>query len=744
MLANQLLTTINQTIEKMCLPVENTVIVKRNESYIRVLLLSSINGSYLFPNLEINQTLAKLVEYGLLYDGFLDYYHKNSELINSAFEPYSDFSKKYSIEDLSKAYSDMLSMEMHASSNSTNYDRQKDRRDAAGAYYTPNSLSESVVKHTIRDIEKSCKSKIDFQNANIIDPSCGCGEFLISVKKELCSHCGISEEEAANRLYGVDTDPVAIQITVIRIFSNIQLPNQEHISNHFHIGNALYPSSNSPDADLAQLYVDGRIYSPDYGVLNAIMNKKYEIVIGNPPWEKIRFEDRKFFRQYSSPIADITKKDGRSIAIESIKKTQPQLYSLYLEYKKDFEVFKKYALNKGIFTKSTCGELNTYSLFTELSLRICSTSGIVALILKSAIMTSPVNSRLFNWLRKEKNLSEVFFFDNSKKIFDIDSREQFCIAFFYPRVQNTLNVSFGNTSIGQLSGFHSVELSERDIKLINPETCLLPGLNSNAELSFLKRIYSNNSTFAQEFPDCHFGRLVHLTLHANSIFNEPSESTIPILEGKMIGQYTSNYSTFSTVDADKKYLHKSKSNLSSVTEDLTSQCRYHIDISAWKQISKNYNEPYSLVWRDLTSSSNSRTMIATIVRHMPSLQSVQLLQCKNIRDLLLILGIFNSKAFDYILRSKLSGIDLTQKIIIQMPVPKKEKFETSIDFKGKIDSIWNHIIRRVAFLLPTIDFGIDLSSLQPNSAQLIEDIDWLVASTYGITNDEYDAIVQSF
>jgi len=79
-----------------------------------------------------------------------------------------------------------------------------------------------------------------------------------------------------------------------------------------------------------------------------------------------------------------------------------------------------------------------------------------------------------------------------------------------------------------------------------------------------------------------------------------------------------------------------------------------------------------------------------------------------------------------------------------MPVPKKEKFESSIDFKGKIDSIWNHIIWRVASLLPTLDFGIDLSSLQPNSAQLIEDIDWLVASTYGITNDEYDAIVQSF
>ncbi|MPM70034.1 hypothetical protein SDC9_116985 [bioreactor metagenome] len=417
---------------------------------------------------------------------------------------------------------------------------------------------------------------------------------------------------------------------------------------------------------------------------------------------------------------------------------------MYSECKNDYDTFKKFASEKTFFTKSTSGELNTYALFTELALQICSTSGIVALILKSAIMTSPVNSGLFKWLRKEKGLSEVFFFENSKKIFDIDSREQFCIAFFYPNNRNALNVSFGNTSIGTLSDFSSVELSDNDIELINPETHLLPGLNSNAELSFLKRIYSNNSTFAVEFPNCHFGRLVHLTLHANSIFTEPSETTLPILEGKMIGQYTSSYTTFSTVEADKKYLHKSKSKLSSSTEDLTTQCRYHIDIAAWKQISKNYNEPFSLVWRDLTSSSNSRTMIATIVPHMPSLQSVQLLQCKNNRDLLLILGIFNSKVFDYILRSKLSGIDLTQKIVIQMPIPKRKKFESPICFNGKTDTMQNQIITRVASLLLPLDFNIDIPLSKQNSSKLIDEIDQLVASIYGISDEEYRMIVQSF
>src|SRR5699024_3129696 len=80
-------------------------------------------------------------------------------------------------------------------------------------------------------------------------------------------------------------------------------------------------------------------------------------------------------------------------------------------------------------------------------------------------------------------------------------------------------------------------------------------------------------------------------------------------------------------------------------------------------------------------------------------QSVQFLQLRSKKSLTILLSLFNSVIFDYMVRLKLNGIDLTQKVLKQIAVPAHKHFEKQINFNGVNAIIYDHIASRVALLL---------------------------------------------
>lgn len=105
------------------------------------------------------------------------------------------------------------------------------------------------------------------------------------------------------------------------------------------------------------------------------------------------------------------------------------------------------------------------------------------------------------------------------------------------------------------------------------------------------------------------------------------------------------------MSADERYQAKASARRqpgdSFVAPKLAPECRYFIDKKFWESFLDRYDQPYSLCWRSLTSPTNQRTMIASIIPSMPTCQSVQLLQTTPVEDLLMILALFNSKVFDF-------------------------------------------------------------------------------------------------
>lgn len=637
-------------------------------------------------------------------------------------------------------------LEYNVDIGNSKLENTKNQRQNTGSFYTPIELSETIVDLTFsqyiydkihEDSANLHNNKLKtnlFRGIRILDPSCGCGEFLECAKRYLYEHTNLTEDEISNSLYGIDIDPTAVLISIFKTSSDATTINYKN----YIVGNPLLSQTGATLEEKEMSYALGDIYSDVLGAFSKEMIGSFDIVLGNPPWDKIRFEERKFFQSTAKQISNIPQKYQREREIELIKQNDPLLYDHYMKIKTNYSTFKEKLNHPSFLHNSLFGELNACALFLELSY-ILSKQGNLGIIIKTSIITTPNSKSFFNWLQSTCCLKQIYMFDNKKRIFDIDTREKFSVLIMGKAAKETFNLHLGLIDIESMNDANFIPVGPDVLKIINPETELIPNVKTNEEMMFLLKVHTENRTFDSVFTMCHYGRIVHLTSHSDHIFRTPADNRIGIFEGKMIGPYDECYSTFENVSEKDRYSGKGHSIQIAAENDENHLpvCRYYIEKDFWYKISSNYPDKYSLYWRSLTSSTNSRTMIATVATHRPTSQSMQLIQNSNHYDLLLILGIFNSSFFDHILRLKLTGIDLTQKIVRQMPVPSKEKFEMTIEFENQTDTLSNHIVKRVLSLIrrsSALDLSVELN-LKPISNKgrdvIIAEIDELVRISYG-------------
>lgn len=116
-----------------------------------------------------------------------------------------------------------------------------------------------------------------------------------------------------------------------------------------------------------------------------------------------------------------------------------------------------------------------------------------------------------------------------------------------------------------------------------------------------------------------------------------------------------------------------------------------------------------------------------------------------------VLAVFNSIVFDYIVRLKMAGLDLTQTIIKQIPVPEEERYEDIITFRGVEASIEEHINSRIKVLYAsdnrmsglfddTDTYMLNFSSRK----QILSELDSLIAIMYRIKQDDLSNIAIHF
>lgn len=720
-------------------------------------------------NMPIKDQLALYQRIELIPQSTTEFFENNRECIINNWPEESALAAKPEI-----LYDALLASEFCVQPERVGYKIDKVSRDIAGAYYTSSDFSAQITYRALESyMDRKRRRAIDsdsfaccneYENITFLDYSCGCGEFLLAVIQYFDNHVlGYSRKKLATQLRGVDVNPIALMITIARIVSAVEAEDDENllreVAKNFIVGNPLLHSDKIAPLEVRfDNFALNRLYAETEGINCLELEQQNLVVLGNPPWEKLRFEERAFFRPVCPAISAISQKNKREKEIKKLAVNWLELLEYYQLLQDDYASVKKEIPKHPLLKVSLVGELNTYAMFAELASRLTEKDGFAAIIVKSALVTSTCYSSCFQHFVNQGSLSEVFLFDNREKLFQIDSREKFCVLFFGGEHAGGIKVHYGLTKQEQILSSVPINVTSEELELINPETGLLPNVADSKEFSFLLRTHRSLSVFAKEFPKCHFGRLVHLTAHAEHISTKSEKTRVPIYEGKFIEQYDNRFSTFAGMSADERYQAKASARRqpgdSFVAPKLAPECRYFIDKKFWESFLDRYDQPYSLCWRSLTSPTNQRTMIASIIPSMPTCQSVQLLQTTPVEDLLMILALFNSKVFDFFVRLKMGGIDLTQSVVRQIPVPFREAWNSMVTLHG-VDYTALDAVRALERLLYRNEPDLcglwdgvpeikNADNYYKTAADVREEIDKIIFQMYGLTSAEEKMVRNSF
>jgi hypothetical protein len=129
---------------------------------------------------------------------------------------------------------------------------------------------------------------------------------------------------------------------------------------------------------------------PDAGTLEnqkAGWNGGFDIVLGNPPWERIKLQEKEYFATRRPDIAGAPNAAARSRLIAALAQEDPTLLAAFLDDRRRAEGESHFVRDSARYPLSGRGDVNTYAIFAETNRLIMGPSGRVGCIVPSGIAT---------------------------------------------------------------------------------------------------------------------------------------------------------------------------------------------------------------------------------------------------------------------------------------------------------------------------------------------------------------------
>lgn len=430
----------------------------------------------------------------------------------------------------------------------------------------------------------------------------------------------------------------------------------------------------------------------------------FDCVLGNPPWEKIKLQDKEFFEYRSPEVANAPNAAKRKKIIEKLCESHPELHEAYLQElrKSKSEIAFITSSNRYPFTGK--GDVNTYSVFAEHDRDIINSRGQTGIIVPTGIATDDTTSAFFGDLVTKKNLKSLYDFENRRGWFPIHRMFKFCLL-----TMNGANIA--PSAIDFAYYLHTMEdlnNSERhfsstpkDIEIINPNKKSSPVFKSKRDAKIIKAIYGNipilwNENTNKNIWDIRFSTMFHMAndssffrtmdeleamrfvLEGNT-FLKDDEVYLPLYEAKILWQYDHRFGTFEGAES------RTNTSLPSPTDSEYQDPCYSVLPWYWVR-QKNIEEKRSsekkwlLAFRDVTNSTNQRTGIFSIipgyaVNHKAPIIYSNVMGAKGT---LALVSNLNSIVLDYVTRNKMGGTSLAYFIVKQLPVIPPECYDENL------------------------------------------------------------------
>lgn len=423
----------------------------------------------------------------------------------------------------------------------------------------------------------------------------------------------------------------------------------------------------------------------------------FDCILGNPPWERIKLQEQEFFATRAPDIAQAANKAARERMIQSLAATHPDLMKAFIDAKHDADSEGKYLRDSGRCPLTAVGDINTYSVFSEIDRSLLRTTGRAGIIVPTGIATDDTTKKFFSNLMETHSLAGLVDYENREGLFpSVDSRMKFCALTMAGESVVQASFAFFLTNVAQgADSRRRFELSSDDIARLNPNTRTCPVFRTKADAKFTEAIYTRIPIFeadCQSSWDVRFMAMFHMANDSNLFLDEQVESALPLYEAKMLHQFDHRWATYadrSTRDCSivekanpnfqvtpRYWLHEHEvltrlaqhSDLVGQTDDLTQDERI--------QLLRDKAPKWLFGFRDIVRNNDLRTAIFAFLPLSAVGARFNLVFLDAPAPIVACFGAnLNSLVLDYVAREKIAGINLAIHHLKQFPVLPAKAYE---------------------------------------------------------------------
>ncbi|UWG49143.1 Type II restriction enzyme, methylase subunit (plasmid) [Halanaeroarchaeum sp. HSR-CO] len=436
----------------------------------------------------------------------------------------------------------------------------------------------------------------------------------------------------------------------------------------------------------------------------------FDVIIGNPPWDRLRPTRDDFFARYDSEFMSLPpgEKDQRQEALLE----DDTIADGWNGYQHEIEIVSQYFHEQYEMQTPTIGgttqgtENDLSALFLERVFSLAKDGGYAAQVLPGAIFNGASTKDLRTHLLDETTVQKLVTFENRGIFPEIDTRYNFgVIAFKNEGRTEDLHGIFQQVGMDSLQDFDDVALTipRRVLREYSPEARIFPYLQSQQEVEVLDTILahppisddSQRRWYAEPYAE------LHRTSDTDRFVEEPSEGDYPVYGGSNVYQFSYDpsfvdieppefWSVGEDVNPDasakrrirEKNLRRLKRALYDEFDGSGSQIGFVNDLLEKHRSEELTGEDvlldsteYRIVFRDVARASDERTIIASVIPDgivcTNTLHTIRPYEINPREELLsrsplhpvydrifsdeslfLALGLLNSIPFDYLMRTK--------------------------------------------------------------------------------------------
>jgi type I restriction-modification system DNA methylase subunit len=508
-------------------------------------------------------------------------------------------------------------------------------------------------------------------------------------------------------------------------------------------------------------------------------------VLGNPPWERVKIQEKEFFATRNEKIANArnaaTRKKLIAALADSELESDRRLHAAFTNELRLSAGWSHLFRDSGRYPLTGQGDVNTYSVFAETARTIVRPRGRSGLVLPTGIATDATTAPFFGDLVRTGSLVAFLEFENEEFLLSADVHHSFRFALISMggrRVRiDRADFAFGSRSIVDVEP-RRFTMPPEDILLLNPNTGTTPLFRSRRDADITLGVYRRIPVLWRESPTSNpwklsFMAMFHMANDSDifhtraelegdgwildgNIFSKGGAKMLPLYEAKMIHQFDHRLGTYE----GQTQAQANMGTLPRLTPEQKRDpsCavlpRYWVaerDIN--ERLGGGRRRGWLLGWRDIARSTDERTVIFSLSPWSAVGHTSPLMMTTDSR-VPCIYANLNTWVLDYCVRQKMGGTHLTYGYLKQLPVLPPESYGKSA-FWDQSSTLSSWFDRRVLELTYTAwdlkpfaqDVGDDGPPFVWNDDRrffLRAELDAAFFHLYGIERDNVDYIMDSF